>query len=246
MNSRRTQMKWLLGLTALSLVPVYILIGWQSGGHGSADVASLFWVIEAGAWGLRALVEAWALVYLFQTVNDNPAISKVLITFEGALIGLIALTVGLVIIANGSKQPISSLPSWLYWVWSFGVAAFAPLMMGSVGFAYKVHQDSGPGVDYLAEAQNAIDDAIERFANLFDGLDQHISGLQKQIGGLQQRLDALEQQPASPVDERRQRIVTMYKEGLTQPQMADTLGVSVGTIRNDVKALGLNGNGATK
>jgi hypothetical protein len=52
-KSRRKQMIYLLALTALSLVPVYGLIGWGTGGHGPDTVAPIVWLIEAGAWGIR-------------------------------------------------------------------------------------------------------------------------------------------------------------------------------------------------
>lgn len=216
MNSRRTQMKWLIALTAISLMPVYGLLGWQTGPHGAKEVWALIWTVEAVAWSLRALVEAWALVYLFSTSTDDQKAIRALRWIEGALIGLIAVTVTLLVIANKSNQSVSELWGPLFWLWALSVASFAPLMFAGVGIAYKVHQDGGPDTSQLAEAINLI-------------------------SALQQRVDDLEQQASSPVDERRQRVAALYQEGLTQPQMASELGVSVGTIRNDVKVLKLNG-----
>jgi hypothetical protein len=217
-DTRRVQMVWLLGLTALSLVPIYILIGWQTGGHGPDTVIQVFWVIEAGAWGLRALVEAWALVYLFQTVADSARANKILIAFEVALISLVALTVGLVIIANGNRLAIANgLPAPLYWFWSFGVAAFAPLMMGSVGFAYKVHQP------------------VVTIQPIADTTQKDIAKLRSQLGEVIQRLETTH----NPVVSRRNAI----REALqgdnppTHKALAQLHGVSVGTIGNDVKAL---------
>lgn len=218
-DSRQLQMVWLLGLTALSLVPVYILIGWQTGGHGPDSVIQVFWVIEAGAWGLRALVEAWALVYLFQTATDSARANKILIAFEVALITLVALTVGLVIIANGKQLAIANgLPAPLYWFWSFGVAAFAPLMMGSVGYAYKTHKplevDTQPIVDK------------------FQG---DIEALQTQLGQVVSMIEVAR----DPVTTRRNAIRDALN-GPTPPThkaLAELHGVSVGTIGNDVKAL---------
>lgn len=217
-DTRRTQMVWLLGLTALSLVPIYILIGWQTGGHGPDTVIQIFWVIEAGAWGLRALVEAWALVYLFQTVADSIRANKILIAFEVALISLVALTVGLVIIANGNRLAIANgLPAPLYWFWSFGVAAFAPLMMGSVGFAYKVHQH------------------VVTIQPIVDTTQKDIAKLRSQLGEVIERLETTH----NPVVSRRNAI----REALqgdnppTHKVLAELHGVSVGTIGNDIKAL---------
>lgn len=226
-DTRQIQMVWLLGLTALSLVPVYILIGWQTGGHGPDSVIQVFWVIEAAAWGLRALVEAWALVYLFQTATDSARANKILIAFEVALITLVALTVGLVIIANGKQLAIANgLPAPLYWFWSFGVAAFAPLMMGSVGYAYKVHTP-------VSDTQPIVDNT-----------QKDISKLKGQLAEVIERLETTR----DPVATRRNAI----KEALNSPNppthkaLAEIYNVSVGTIGNDVKALNgavANGNG---
>lgn len=217
MNDRRTQMKWLLALTALSLVPVYILIGWQSGGHGPNTVAPVFWLAEAGAWGLRALVEAWALIYLFQTATSQPNVTRLLTVFEALLIGLIALTVGLVIIANGNKQSISTLPPALFWLWSFSVAAFAPLMMGSVGFAFKVHE---PAVTTQP---------------IVDTTQKDIAKLRSQLGEVIERLEATH----NPIVTRREAIRDALQgdNPPTHKALAELHGVSVGTIGNDVKAL---------
>lgn len=218
-DTRRTQMVWLLGLTALSLVPVYILIGWQTGGHGPDTVIQVFWVIEAGAWGLRALVEAWALVYLFQTATNEAKTNRILMVFEIALITLVALTVGLVIIANGNRLAIANgLPAPLYWFWSFGVAAFAPLMMGSVGYAYKVHKP-----------------VVTNPQPIVDTTQKDIVKLRSQLDDVLQRLET----PHNPVVVRREAI----KEALnsdkppTHKALAKLWGVSVGTIGNDVKML---------
>jgi len=234
-ESRRTQMKWLLALTAVSLMPVYVLIGWQSSGHGPATVANWFWLAEAGAWGLRALVEAWALIYLFQTTTNQSRISKVLAIFEGLLIGLIALTVGLVIIANGSNESISRLPAWLFYLWSFSVAAFAPLMMGSVGYAYRVHAATQPIADKL---QSVIEQLQSQVKTLI-----HRDGIaHKTIDDLTSRCDNLYEQlqvTHNPIVARR----TAIREALqgdnppTHKVLAELHGVSVGTIGNDVRSL---------
>lgn len=219
-DNRKSQMMYLLGLTALSLVPVYILIGWQTGGHSSQDVDTIFWKIEAGAWGLRALVEAWALIYLFQTHTEVSRSSKILVAFEIALISLVALTVGLVIVANGDKSSLATgLPKPLYWIWSFGVAAFAPLMMGSVGFAYKVHK-----VLPLVPSVNEVE------------------ALAKKLNAINKRIDELELTGQdNSVTARRLRVSAYKKEGLTRPKMAELENVSEATIGLDIKALGLNG-----
>lgn len=224
-DTRRTQMKWLLALTALSLVPVYVLIGWQSSGHGPDSVASWFWLVEAGAWGLRALVEAWALIYLFQTNSPN---NRLLTLFECLLIGLIALTVGLVIIANGSKQSISTLPTWLFWIWAFSVAAFAPLMMGSVGYAYKVHRGILTNNPEVSRVTNAVG-RLPTATNIELPTDNKDTNAASTPAS----------DPANHLAALADKLNSNPKP--TNKQLAADLGVSMATIGNWKRQLALNG-----
>lgn len=217
MTIRRTQMKWLIALTAISLMPVYGLLGWQTGPHGAKEVWSFIWTIEAIAWSLRALVEAWALVYLFSTNTQDHKAIKTLHWIEGALIGLIAVTVTLLIVANKMNQSINELWAPLFWLWAVSVASFAPLMFAGVGIAYRVH------IEPVKEDTTKLD-------SLFNLVEK-----------LQNRLKKLEDSEPGPVEKRRQQIKNFYGEGLTQAQMAAQLGVSIGTISNDIKTMGLNG-----
>jgi len=140
MDSRRNQMQWLLALTALSLVPVYGLLGWQTGPHGPDSVPGIIWIIEAVAWSLRALVEAWALIYLFSTHTTNQKSQRILSIIEVALILLIIVTVTLLVVSNKRGVPTNDLPVSLFWIWAICVASFGPLMLGGVGIAYRVHE----------------------------------------------------------------------------------------------------------
>lgn len=215
---RAKQMKVLLILTSVSLIPVYILIGWQSGGHGPNSVATWFWYTEAVAWGIRSLVESMALIYLFSTYTDDPKAQRKLAIFETALIVLIGVTVTLLVISNGSKNAISNYGLFFY-IWAASVAAFAPLMLGSVGFAFKVHKalplmPSVNEVDALAKKLNAINKRID---------DLELTGNDNSVIA------------------RRLRVSAYKKEGLTRPKMAELENVSEATIGLDIKAMGLNG-----
>lgn len=219
---RTKQMKWLLILTSVSLIPVYILIGWQSGGHGPNTVANWFWYAEAIAWGIRALVESMALIYLFSTYTNDRTAQKRLAIFETALIVLIGVTVTLLVISNGSQVAISKYGVFFY-IWAGSVAAFAPLMLGSVGFAYKVHKP-------ISEPIPVVDDTIK----------EDISHLQAQLSEILSRLD----NAPSPVIVRRQKVLEAMHNEIkpTQKALAEMLGVSVQTIQGDLKAL----NGSVK
>lgn len=230
-NTRQTQMKWLLGLTALSLVPVYVLLGWQSGGHSPDEITTWlvwFWRIEAIAWGIRALVEAWTLVYLFQTVTSDRVSSRVLMGFEVALITLIALTVGMVVLTNGDKVAIAKgLPYWLYIVWSFSVATFAPLMMGSIGFAYKVHQ-----IAPIKVSIPKVKEVIHKFEPIPDNEIRYNPQTDEKRNGIKSIIDRRSKLSS---------ITTNYQSEFgklpTQQYLSNELGVSIQTVRSDIKAL---------
>lgn len=229
-DNRRTQMKWLIALTATSLMPVYGLLGYQTGPHGAKDVWAIIWTIEAVAWSLRALIEAWAIVYLFSTNTTNKKAQRQLTIIEIALIALIGLTVTLLVVANKNSQSINELWWPLFWLWAASVASFAPLMFAGVGIAYRVHEP-------IANPQPIVDTT-----------QKDIVKLRSQLDDVLQRLET----PHNPVVVRREAI----REALnsenppTHKALAKLYKVSEGTIGNDVKALNgqagaihKNGNG---
>ena len=73
MMNRRTQLWWLIGLTAVTMAPQYGLQGWLATGGNPADIADQFLYIDAMAWAIRAIIEAWALVFLFSTTPNDKA-----------------------------------------------------------------------------------------------------------------------------------------------------------------------------
>jgi hypothetical protein len=225
MKTRKSQMMTLLFLTSLSLLPVYVLLGWSTGGHGPDTVHPWLWLIEAGAWGLRALVESAALIYLFSTQTDNQYDSRKLALFEVALIVLIGVTVTLIVISNGLHTAVSSLPPVLFYIWSASVAAFAPLMLGSVGFAYKAHKEvSAPIPEIITLTQRVSD------------LMQQVSANSKAVDVLRQRVD----NSGISVDTRREKLLSLLHTSdkrPTQAELAKSLGVSLTTIRADIKEL---------
>lgn len=220
LDSRRTQMKWLLVLTAVSLVPVYVLLGWQTSGESPqtiTDWLAWFWRIEASAWGIRALVESAALIYLFQTTTQNTQAARILIAFEIALIVLIASTVGMVVLVNGSKQTIAQgLPFWLYVIWSFSVAAFAPLMMGSVGFAYKCQPDDSYTINLTRQVE---------------ALTADLESTRLELSAAQEQVKAVKAWQLLPAV-RQAELIRVVCNGDTPPaaNLAEALGVTKATV----------------
>jgi len=137
--TRKRQTFMLILLTAATLMPSYSLQGWLAGGHSASDLPFWFWVWETVAWSARALIEAGAILFLFETNAKTHTQERGLLFFKIALIVLITLTLGVVVGAAGLGQSIAdALPRPLYWLWSFAVASYAPLMLGSVGMAYRI------------------------------------------------------------------------------------------------------------
>jgi len=153
--TRKRQTFMLILLTAATLMPSYSLQGWLAGGHSASDLPFWFWVWETVAWSARALIEAGAILFLFETNAQTHTQERGLLFFKIALIVLIPLTLGVVVGAAGLGQSIAdALPRPLYWLWSFAVASYAPLMLGSVGMAYRIqpHDTS----DMMTQEPDAI------------------------------------------------------------------------------------------
>jgi len=138
--TRKQQTTWLIILTAVTLMPSYSLQGWLASGHAASDLPFFFWIWETTAWSMRALIEAGAILYLFETPAQTVQQERALLGFKVALITLITLTLGPVVASAGLGQSIpNALPLPLFWLWSFAIASYAPLMLGSVGMAYRIH-----------------------------------------------------------------------------------------------------------
>jgi hypothetical protein len=158
--------------------------------------------------------------------NDKVS-SQVLMGFEIALIALIALTVGMVVLTNGDKVAIAKgLPYWLYIVWSFSVATFAPLMMGSIGFAYKVNQSipiKQTTKSIPTTSNNSDTDAVPT---------RYDSQTDEKRNGIKNVMDRRNKLSS---------ITANYKAEFgklpTQDYLSKELGVSIQTVRSDIKSL---------
>jgi len=137
--TRKRQTFLLILLTAATLMPAYSLQGWLASGHAAAELPFWFWIWETVAWSARALIEAGAILFLFETNAQTMSQERALLGFKVALIMLITLTLGPVVASAGLAKSIpEALPLPLFWLWSFAVASYAPLMLGSVGMAYRI------------------------------------------------------------------------------------------------------------
>lgn len=153
--NRSNQLWSLMILTSVTMVTPYSLQGFLQH-NAPADVADLVWTIEAVSWGLRAVVEVWAVVYLAQTVTKNWGQTVVVWSLKLALIALIAATLGPVIATIGYDQHIRVTTGDNFWYWAFGLAAYAPLMMAAAAVGYKIMPHN---VD-VAERISALEDAL--------------------------------------------------------------------------------------
>lgn len=140
-KSRAFQLISLVTMTSITMMLQYGLQGWLAAGGKVADIPQWVWIADAGAWSLRAVIESLVLAFLFSIQAENATAKErnVLLSFEVALIALITLTLGPTFASIGLQQSIvASLPMPLYWLWNFGIASYAPLMLGAMGFAYKL------------------------------------------------------------------------------------------------------------
>ncbi len=160
--ARQNQFLLLITLIATSMIPSYWLQGWFTSGESPTTVPFIFLHIDAGAWALRAIIEPLVLAFLFSTPTDNATDleRKIVLVFEVSLIALITFTLGPTLGSNGLGNAMSeSLSTILYWLWNFGVASYAPLMLGATGVAFKIEmRQQRPAT---IEAQEAQPEATE-------------------------------------------------------------------------------------
>jgi hypothetical protein len=149
------------------MAPQYAMQGWQALGGNLSGLGEWFPRIDAAAWALRALIEAWALIYLFSTPARDDRQARLLAVFEVALICLIVVTLGPALAAAGSNQSMKDYLGGWYSAWNFAVASYAPLMLGAAGFAFKVESQAAEIAEAASEApMQPIKQAIEKPAKV--------------------------------------------------------------------------------
>lgn len=170
MFTRKNQLWWLIGLSAIAAMAQYVVQGAAASGHNPGEFAWWFWYLDFGLWGARALIEAWCIVYLFSTQAETRMQSAILTIFEVALIGLITLTLGPTMRSLGYGMAMrESLAEPYFTFWNFGIAAYTSLMMGAAGYAYRVQPEDETSHTQLSAAQELISDLQAELINLEAG-----------------------------------------------------------------------------
>jgi len=158
--TRRNQLWFLIGLSATTATAQYIVQGAMASGGTPSEFAKWFWFIDYALWGARALIEAWDIVYLFTTKPKTKSQSIALIGFEVMLIALITLTLGptLFALTKGVSIVEAINNDGLLLAWSFGIAAYTSLMMGSAGVAYRIQPNENE--DELTAIESELQEAL--------------------------------------------------------------------------------------
>lgn len=186
MTRRRKQLNWLIGLSAGSAALLYVMQGALATGADVKAFPPLFWLIDYALWGVRALIEAAVIAYLFTTHAEDERQRRVIGWLEFLLIALITLTVGPALRAVGLNQPVrETMHPVFYTLWSYGIAAYTSLMIGSAGYAYRAQpHDDAP--------RESVDDAqYVQLLNEMDKLQRSVAAWQLLKPGQQARLIAL-------------------------------------------------------
>ncbi|RMF60614.1 MAG: hypothetical protein D6743_14720, partial [Calditrichaeota bacterium] len=160
--SRQEQLWYLIILTAATLTAQYALQGWLALGGNPADIAPWILTADSALWSLRALIEAWVLVYLFSTRASSRTDSIVLAVLEFLLIILITCTLGPALGTIGAGKSIREMMSaTMYWLWYASIASYAPLMLAAAGLAYKIQPAGTTNIPVSRTKQSVPDRMLE-------------------------------------------------------------------------------------
>lgn len=95
--------------------------------------------------------------------------------------------------------------------------------------------------------RQGLQSSATELSAMVEGYNTQLTLLQAKLAQVSQQLSEVQKQSQRVSDEtttgRREQIKRMKGEGVTQKQMAELLGVSISTVRNDIKQLSVNGNG---
>lgn len=136
--TRRRQLWVLIFLSAATVMLQYVIQGASATGGNPSGFSQWFWIADWGLWALRALVEAWIVVYVFTTTAKTTGQKIVLGLLEIGLLALITFTLGPALQALGMGKTVYEIIGEGYGVWSYAIGAYTSLMMAAAGFAYQI------------------------------------------------------------------------------------------------------------
>ena len=138
MLTRRNQLWILIFLSAATVMLQYVIQGASATGGDPGGFSSWFWIADWSLWAVRALVEAWIVVYVFTTTAKTTGQKIVLGLLEIGLLTLITFTLGPALQALGMGKTVYEIIGEGYGVWSYAIGAYTSLMMAAAGFAYQI------------------------------------------------------------------------------------------------------------
>lgn len=236
--NRRMQLFTLIFLSAGTAAMQYVLQGAFASAHQASVFPEWFWVADWVLWGLRALIEAMVIMFLFVTRARTKGQEALLVFFEAALIATIALTIGPVFRSLGYGQPmVDVLGEPWYTAWCYLAATYTPLMIGATGFAYRVQPDDGnPDIVRLEEELAlALLDGQALQANLSEALGK-LAGVETTVTALQAEREAYRDWRLLPVKERVKLVVERSNGDLpSQNELAAVFDTTQGTISRWMK-----------
>lgn len=123
----------------------YVIQGASATGGDPSGFSSWFWTADWALWAIRALVEAWIVVYVFTTTAKTTGQKIVLGLLEIGLLALITFTLGPALQALGMGKTVYEIIGKRYGIWSHAIGAYTSLMMAAAGFAYQIQpQEAAP------------------------------------------------------------------------------------------------------
>ena len=138
MLTRRNQLWILIFLSAATVMLQYVIQGASATGGDPSGFSSWFWIADWSLWAVRALVEAWIVVYVFTTTAKTTGQKIVLGLLEIGLLALITFTLGPALQALGMGKTVYEIIGGRYGIWSYAIGAYTSLMMAAAGFAYQI------------------------------------------------------------------------------------------------------------
>jgi hypothetical protein len=189
-NSRKVTLGILVGLAALSNVPLYSIQGALLTGHTLENWPLQFWLVEWSFWGLRSIIEMGVIYYMLVTKPENKYLAWALYAFETLAISLILLTLGSAAIALDAKDQLMVESLGLYWsgIVKFGIVGYLPVIIGGAAVAYKAQPDV-VALNQAVTGRNYEQDflLIEQERN---ELKQKVGQLQQAFGTEKKKVDA--------------------------------------------------------